>query len=128
MAPSKSSSKKSGPTKVNKGSSGKSRPTSKSKVAMKAKAPPPVQHKTKSQSGPVRKKRRVYTDKELGLPKLNMITPVGVDLPKGKKKGKVFVDDQVSVRLLYLPSPVVRLLVDLWIGEHEDYNRHRERK
>jgi len=26
-----------------------------------------------------------------------MITPVGVDLPKGKKKGKVFVDDQVSL-------------------------------
>ncbi len=77
---------------------------------MKAKAPPPVQHKTKSQSRPVRKKRRVYTDKELGLPKLNMITPVGVDLPKGKKKGKVFVDDQVSVRLLYLLSPVVRLI------------------
>lgn len=36
-----------------------------------------------------------------------MITPVGVDLPKGKKKGKVFVDDQVSVRLLCLITPVV---------------------
>jgi 60S ribosomal subunit assembly/export protein LOC1 len=114
MAPSRSSSrnssKKSGLTKANKGSSTKSKLGSKSKVAMKAKAPPPVQQKTKSQSGPVKKKRRVYTDKELGLPKLNMITPVGVDLPKGKKKGKVFVDDQVSVRLLHLSTPVVRLI------------------
>jgi hypothetical protein len=25
-----------------------------------------------------------------------MITPVGVEKPKGKKKGKVFVDDRVS--------------------------------
>uniref|UniRef100_L7IZ67 60S ribosomal subunit assembly/export protein LOC1 n=1 Tax=Pyricularia oryzae (strain P131) TaxID=1143193 RepID=L7IZ67_PYRO1 len=40
-----------------------------------------------------KKKKRVYTEKELGVPKLNMITPVGVEKPKGKKKGKVFVDD-----------------------------------
>lgn len=51
-------------------------------------------------SRPVKKKRRVYTDEELGIPKLNMITPVGVDLPKGKKKGKVFVDDQVWAFLI----------------------------
>lgn len=62
------------------------------------KAPPPKQQKTKSNTGPVKKKKPVYTDKELGVPKLNMITPVGVDQPKGKKKGKVFVDDQVSLR------------------------------
>lgn len=43
-----------------------------------------------------KKKRKVYTEKELGIPKLNMITPVGVEKPKGKKKGKVFVDDRVS--------------------------------
>lgn len=43
-----------------------------------------------------KKKKRVYTEKELGVPKLNMITPVGVEKPKGKKKGKVFVDDPVS--------------------------------
>jgi len=104
---SKSSNKKPGSTKTNRGSSLKSRSSSKSKVAVKAKAPPPVQQKTRSQSGPVKKKRKVYTDKELGLPRLNMITPVGVDLPKGKKKGKVFVDDQVSVRLLCLITPVV---------------------
>lgn len=69
--------------------------TSRSRVSKKIKAPPPRQQKTKSAPDPVKKKKRVYTDKELGLPQLNMITPVGVELPKGKKKGKVFVDDQV---------------------------------
>lgn len=69
--------------------------TSKSRVSKKIKAPPPKQQKTKSAPRPVRKKRRIYTDEELGIPKLNMITPVGVEVPKGKKKGKVFVDDQV---------------------------------
>lgn len=44
-----------------------------------------------------RKKVRTYTDKELNIPKLNMITPAGVQKPKGKKKGKVFVDDQESM-------------------------------
>lgn len=67
----------------------------KNKIQKKPKAPPPRQQKTKSASGPVKKKRRVYTDEELGIPKLNMITPIGVELPKGKKKGKIFVDDQV---------------------------------
>jgi 60S ribosomal subunit assembly/export protein LOC1 len=46
-------------------------------------------------TGHVKKKRRVYTEKELGIPTLNMITPVGVEKPKGGKKGKVFVDDKV---------------------------------
>lgn len=69
--------------------------TSKSRVSKKVKGPPPKQQKTKSAPGPVKKKRRIYTEKELGIPKLNMITPAGVQLPKGKKKGKVFVDDQV---------------------------------
>jgi len=46
-----------------------------------------------------RKKKRVYTEKELGIPELNMITPVGVTKPKGKKKGKVFVDDRVRYPL-----------------------------
>jgi len=86
--------------KSSKGSKGSSKPSAlgantKTRVLKKPKAPPPKQQKTKSAQGPVKKKRRVYTDKELGIPKLNMITPVGVDLPKGKKKGKVFVDDQV---------------------------------
>ena len=42
-----------------------------------------------------RPKKKKYTEEELGIPKLNMITPVGVTKPKGKKKGKVFVDDKV---------------------------------
>ena len=42
-----------------------------------------------------KKKRRTYTDEELGIPKLNTIAPAGIQKPKGKKKGKVFVDDQV---------------------------------
>jgi len=46
------------------------------------------------------KARRVYTEKELGVPVLNMITPVGVEKPKGGKKGKVFVDDRVSLLVL----------------------------
>lgn len=40
-------------------------------------------------------KKKVYSEKELGVPTLNMVTPVGVVKPKGKKKGKVFVDDRV---------------------------------
>ena len=68
----------------------------KSKVSKKLKGPPPRQQKTKS-TAPAKKKKRVYTEKELEIPKLNMITPVGVELPKGKKKGKVFVDDQVGL-------------------------------
>ena len=73
-----------------------------SRVSKRPKAPPPKQQKTKSSFGPVKKKRRVYTDKELGLPKLNMITPVGVEKPKGKKKGKVFIDDRVSISVFVL--------------------------
>lgn len=37
------------------------------------------------------------TEKELGIPALNMITPVGVQKPKNKKKGKIFVDDAESM-------------------------------
>lgn len=72
---------------------------SKTRVSKQVKAPPPKQQKTKSTPGPVKKKPRIYTEKELGIPKLNMITPAGVQLPKGKKKGKVFVDDQVRRHL-----------------------------
>ena len=44
-----------------------------------------------------KRKKRVYSEKELGIPTLNMITPVGVTKPKGQKKGKVFVDDRVCL-------------------------------
>ena len=82
---------------LGKPSKAKSGVRSTSKVIKKPKAAPVIQQKTKSKSGPVKKKRKVYTDKELGIAKLNMVTPIGVDVPKGKKKGKVFIDDQVSL-------------------------------
>ncbi|PSR94332.1 hypothetical protein BD289DRAFT_472549 [Coniella lustricola] len=44
-----------------------------------------------------KRKKKVYSEKELGIPELNMVTPVGVEKPKGKKKGKVFVDDRESM-------------------------------
>ncbi|KAM7187967.1 60S ribosomal subunit assembly/export protein loc-1 [Rhypophila sp. PSN 637] len=44
-----------------------------------------------------KRKQRTYTEKELGIPEVNKITPVGVAKPKGKKKGKVFVDDRESM-------------------------------
>lgn len=44
-----------------------------------------------------KKQKRNYTEKELDLPTLNAITPVGVQKPRGKKKGKVFVDDKVRL-------------------------------
>lgn len=43
-----------------------------------------------------KKKRKVYAEKDLGIPELNMVTPIGVEKPKGQKKGKVFVDDRVG--------------------------------
>lgn len=97
MAPIKTANNKTSLVKPKKGSKTSS-PTglnSKSRISKKAKALPSKQQKTKPAPAPVKKKRRVYTEKELGIPKLNMITPAGVVLPKGKRKGKVFVDDQV---------------------------------
>ncbi|KAL8771316.1 MAG: hypothetical protein Q9209_003221 [Squamulea sp. 1 TL-2023] len=84
-----------GSKKSSSGSSGikKSRPSK----GVKPPPPSPKQQKTKPTARLAKRKERVYTEKELGLPKLNTITPVGVDLPKGKKKGKIFVDDQESM-------------------------------
>lgn len=71
---------------------------SKSRKPPKSKTPP-----LKSSGGLVKKKKRkTYTEKELGVPTLNMITPVGVEKPKGKKKGKVFIDDRVRQRVPHL--------------------------
>ena len=66
------------------------------------KRPPSKEQKSKprtAQENLKKKKKRVYTEKELDLPELNQITPVGVVKPKGKKKGKTFVDDQVLYSL-----------------------------
>lgn len=72
---------------------------SKSKSKSKKTGPPPSQQlKEKNRAKLLAKpKRKTYTEKELDIPTLNMITPVGVVKPKGKKKGKVFVDDKVCV-------------------------------
>jgi 60S ribosomal subunit assembly/export protein LOC1 len=61
----------------------------------KSKGPPPKLQKSVGSLATLKKKRRVYTEKELDIPALNTITPIGVEKPKGKKKGKVFVDDRV---------------------------------
>ena len=69
-----------------------------SRVSKKSKLPQPKQQKSKSfasLANKQKKKQKTYTDEELGIPKLNMITPVGVETPKGRKKGKIFVDDAV---------------------------------
>jgi len=87
-----------------------------------------------------KKGRRVYTEKELEIPKLNMITPVGVEKPKGGKKGKVFVDDRVCVPLfacfftltVYCTSNFKHLGwrancgLSLFIGKYDDYPRYGE--
>ncbi|PQE30797.1 60S ribosomal subunit assembly export LOC1 protein [Rutstroemia sp. NJR-2017a WRK4] len=69
---------------------------SRSKKATQSKGAPPTKLQG-NKLATLKKKRRVYTEKELGIPALNMITPVGVEKPKGKKKGKVFVDDRESM-------------------------------
>ncbi|KAK5468008.1 60S ribosomal subunit assembly/export protein [Exophiala xenobiotica] len=79
--------------------------TSKSKSAKvqrpsskQVKTRPGTHSNTGSSNAKTSKKRaKTYTDKELGLPTLNMITPVGVQKPSGKKKGKIFVDDKESM-------------------------------
>lgn len=115
---SKSTSK--GASKSSSSNSSSSTSTSKNRVSKsksKGKPPPPKQQKTKSALAPVKKKKKIYTDEQLGVPKLNMITPAGVVKPKGKKKGKVFVDDRVCLaRLLDIPlleeGRVLKLMFD----------------
>ncbi|KAJ4369692.1 60S ribosomal subunit assembly/export protein [Neocucurbitaria cava] len=61
-------------------------------------AKPGGAQKTKSiKSKDGKKKRRVYTEKELDIPALNGIIPAGIAKPKGVKKGKKFVDDPASM-------------------------------
>lgn len=102
MAPrqgsSKGSSKGTKSTKSSSKGSLKAKPDSRSRVSKsKVKLPPPKQQKTKRPVIGREKKKRQYTEKELGVPQLNMITPIGVTKPRGKKKGKVFVDDAESM-------------------------------
>src|ERR1700722_20024819 len=104
MAPTKSFSKGASKGASSCGAKG-SKPSSLSSASRVSKSskknvkrPPPKEMKTKARTEKenlAKKKKRVYTEAELNLPKLNTITPVGVVKPKGKKKGKTFVDDQV---------------------------------
>ncbi|KAF1363785.1 hypothetical protein EJ07DRAFT_151882 [Lizonia empirigonia] len=105
MAPTKPSSKgKSGPKGKSAGAS-KSKPRgkepegiSKRKQKSLSLAKPGGAQKTRSykdKNG--KKKKRVYTEAELDIPKLNSIVPAGIAKPKGQKKGKVFVDDPASM-------------------------------
>jgi 60S ribosomal subunit assembly/export protein LOC1 len=100
MAPTRTiKNKHAGPKTSSKGGSGDKRSAKDgvSKPRSKPKAPiVSKQVKEKGTAGLTKKpKRKVYSEEDLGIPKLNMITPVGVVKPKGKKKGKVFVDDRV---------------------------------
>ncbi|KAI1853680.1 hypothetical protein JX266_001664 [Neoarthrinium moseri] len=72
-------------------------------VKSRKKGPPPPSKPGKGKGLAAlmnKKKKKTYTAEELGIPKLNMITPVGVEKPKGKKKGKVFVDDRESMNTI----------------------------
>ena len=109
MAPTRPSSKgkspKSRPGGPSKGGSSKggaskgSKPEGISKRKQKSLslAKPGGAQKTKSKVHDGKKKKRVYTEKELDIPELNGIVPAGIAKPKGQKKGKKFVDDPASM-------------------------------
>ncbi|OXV08203.1 hypothetical protein Egran_04033 [Elaphomyces granulatus] len=109
MAPNRGPSAKSSKKKSPKAKSKPSTFTSASRVSKssskaKTKRPPAKEVKAKSRSAPEqlkKTKKRQYTEKELDLPTLNMITPVGVQKPRGKKKGKTFIDDQESMMTIF---------------------------
>ncbi|EPQ66746.1 Bgt-2299 [Blumeria graminis f. sp. tritici] len=63
----------------------------------KSKGPPPKLQKGARNLATLKRKRRIFTEEELDIPALNMITPIGVEKPRGKKKGKIFVDDSESM-------------------------------
>jgi len=94
--PSKSKMKAGASKKTSKPSTNGGISKRKAKQAALAKPGGPQKTKPSSATQP-KKKKKVYTEKELGIPKLNMIVPAGVQKPKGKKKGKIFVDDQESM-------------------------------
>ncbi|KAF1844833.1 uncharacterized protein K460DRAFT_405112 [Cucurbitaria berberidis CBS 394.84] len=92
--PGKSSSKSAKPKPTGKAPEG----ISKRKQKSMSLAKPGGAQKTKSKvSKDGRKKKRVYTEKELDIPLLNGIIPAGIAKPKGEKKGKKFVDDPASM-------------------------------
>lgn len=70
---------------------------SKRKQKSLALAKPGGEQKSKSRLPGNKKKKRVYKESELDIPKLNGIIPAGIAKPKGQKKGKTFVDDPASM-------------------------------
>ena len=101
--------------------------SSKSRVSKKSKVPPPTHQKTKPVQSFAKKpkKQKNYTDEELGIPKLNMITPAGVRAPRGKKKGKVFVDDGVSIPITRVATGDAELADGFFsLGEYDDNTCH----
>lgn len=73
----------------------KKKTKSSSKIRESKKLKPTLkQPKSSKKFSITNRKTRVYTEKELNIPKLNMIKPSGIEKPKGKKKGKIFVDDK----------------------------------
>lgn len=99
MAPS-TKPKGSAPKKSSSGGRISSKERKSSRTSSKTPSIPTSQHKTKRPDQPLKKKRRKYTEKELGISALNSIVPAGVQKPKGVKKGKVFLDDQASMLAL----------------------------
>lgn len=97
MAPSKPSGKGPTPSKHSKAPTKTGPKPGSSKVKKAAPAVKTVQQKTKSTKLGQKKKRRVYTEKELNIPKLNSIVPAGIQKPNGMKKGKTFVDDKETM-------------------------------
>ncbi|RKF63207.1 60S ribosomal subunit assembly/export protein LOC1 [Erysiphe neolycopersici] len=103
MAPSRTSTVKNKYKVTSQTSSTKLQPTrnktqggSKSRISKGTKSSQNKKNDVGNQSK-FRHKKKIYTEKELDIPTLNMITPIGVQKPKNKKKGKIFVDDTESM-------------------------------
>lgn len=128
MAPNRGTTKASSKGKV---SSKASKPLSsaskvtKSKAKSKSKQPPAKEVKSKPNNAAdqaKKNKKPEYSEEELGLMPLNMVTPVGVQKPKGKKKNKVFVDDQVRpIRSISSSLQLIR-----FVGEYDGNSEHGE--
>uniref|UniRef100_A0A8H7N4C9 60S ribosomal subunit assembly/export protein LOC1 n=1 Tax=Bionectria ochroleuca TaxID=29856 RepID=A0A8H7N4C9_BIOOC len=94
MAPSRTrtmKNKNAGPKTSSAGGDTKRSATSGVSKSKKGKPGPVVsqQVKEKNRAALLKKpKKKVYTAEELNIPKLNMITPVGVVKPRGKKRGQ----------------------------------------
>jgi 60S ribosomal subunit assembly/export protein LOC1 len=89
VGPSKGGAGKPSSSKIRKGSTSSSAKKPQGQVSGE-------QKKTKSANShgqANKKKKKVYTAAELGIPELNGITPEGVTKPPNMKKGKNFVDD-----------------------------------